>query len=122
MKADSQTMDVAFWIALSLDSVLFSAGMLDSLGHLQKNLPTPMEIGNLEQRKQDRENNASFPATRLAADHGSVGKEILMVPLLAIPTPTLDPEALDYWRKTRRFTEKKCLRSGWTGIECYKKS
>lgn len=59
MKAGAQTMNDASRIALNVDAALFGAGMYQSYG-FQSSAPTPMEIGNFEQRKKDRENNACY--------------------------------------------------------------
>ena len=60
MKAGSQTMESASRIALNVDSALFGAGMYFNQGYISQAGPTPMEIGNFEQRKSDRKNNACY--------------------------------------------------------------
>ena len=62
MKVGAQTMSDASRIALNFDSALFGAGMFrfqDNGGFLSSQY-VPTEIGNLEQRDQDRSNNACF--------------------------------------------------------------
>ena len=59
MKAGATTMSEASRIALNVDAALFGSGMYQNFG-FQRVTPTPMEIGNIEQRKKDRANNACF--------------------------------------------------------------
>ena len=60
MKAGAQTMNDASKIALNVDSALFGAGMLGFQQTYSNSHPTPMEIGNMEQRKKDLNKNACF--------------------------------------------------------------
>lgn len=61
MKAGAQTMIDASRIALNVDSALFGAGMYYHQGNSGLNSgPTPMEIGNFEQKKKDRKRNACY--------------------------------------------------------------
>ncbi len=59
MKAGAQTMNDASRIALNVDAALFGAGMHHEYYGYSSG-PTPIEIGNFEQRKRDRERNAYF--------------------------------------------------------------
>ncbi len=59
MKAGAQTMNEASRIALNVDAALFGAGMHHGYyGHTSG--PTPMDIGNFEQRQRFRERDACF--------------------------------------------------------------
>ncbi len=61
MKAGAQTMIEASRIALNVDSALFGAGMYYHRGFGSQPVgPTPMEIGNFEQKRKDRRRNACF--------------------------------------------------------------
>ena len=53
-------MNDASRIALNVDSALFGAGMLNFQPSQGNFGPTPMDIGNVEQREKDRRNNACF--------------------------------------------------------------
>lgn len=60
MKAGAQNINDASRIALNVDSALFGAGMFRFQGSMGNSAPTPMEIGNFEQRNTDWKKNACF--------------------------------------------------------------
>ena len=60
MKYGARTMSDASRIALNVDSALFGAGMLRFQPRQGSFGPTPMDIGNLEQKDKDRRNNGCF--------------------------------------------------------------
>ena len=62
MKAGARKMNDASRIALNVDSALFGAGIFNFQGTQGTfaSTPIPMDIGNIEQRKKDRKNNACF--------------------------------------------------------------
>ena len=60
MKSGARTMNDASRIALNVDSALFGAGFLNFQTSQGNFGPTPMDIGNLEQRDKDRKNNGCF--------------------------------------------------------------
>ena len=66
LKAGVTTMDEAARIALNVDGALFGAGIFTQQLQSSRSAPTPMEIGNVEQDRQneqrelDRRNNACF--------------------------------------------------------------
>ena len=60
MKAGAQNMNDASRIALNVDAALFGAGMFRPQWPGRFSAPTPMEIGNFEQRAKDRARNACF--------------------------------------------------------------
>ncbi len=59
MKAGVHSTNEASRIAQNVDSAIFGAGMYHAYSKEASGL-TPMEIGNFEQRKHDRERNACF--------------------------------------------------------------
>ena len=66
IKAGAQSMDDASRIALSVDSALFGARMFHNprssfaKESFADPTPTPMDIGNIEQRRKDLQNNSCF--------------------------------------------------------------
>lgn len=77
LKSGVQTMNEASRIALNVDSALFGAGMLGfqygrNTGSSQY---TPMEIGNVEQRDKDRQNNACFKCHKVGCRPWKCGQE-----------------------------------------------
>jgi len=62
MKAGVQTMTEASKIALNVDSALFNSRKFYASSYSGNSgpVPTPMEIGNMEQRRQDMEKNSCF--------------------------------------------------------------
>ncbi len=59
MKAGVQSTNEASRIVLNVDAALFGRGMYRNYS-TETSGPTPMEIGNVEQKKRDRERNACF--------------------------------------------------------------
>ncbi len=59
MKAGVHSINEASRIALNIDAALFGVGMYRNYS-TETSRPTPMEIGNLEQKKRDRERSACF--------------------------------------------------------------
>ena len=59
LKAEARTIIDASRIALNVDSVLWGAGV-HSFQRQRYTGPTPMEIGNIEQRRKDLRNNSCF--------------------------------------------------------------
>lgn len=60
MKSGAQTMNDVSKIVLNIDAALFGESMHNSLFHQSSSVPTPMEIGNVQQRPNDRNNNSCF--------------------------------------------------------------
>ena len=77
MKAGAQTMSDASRIALNVDSALFGAGMFrfQNDGGFPGSQYTPMEIGNVEQRDQDRSNNACSKCHKIGCRPWKCGKK-----------------------------------------------
>ena len=77
MKAGAQTMSDASRIALNVDSALFGAGMFrfQNDGGFPGSQYTPMEIGNVEQRDQDRSNNACCKCHKVGCRPWKCGKK-----------------------------------------------
>ena len=60
MKAGVQSVNDAARIALNVDSAIYGAGSFMRGNFGRDSTPTPMEIGNTEQIRKDRANNACF--------------------------------------------------------------
>lgn len=76
LKAGAQTMQEASKIALNVDSALFGAGMFNFQygGRFTGSQYTPMEIGNVEHRNNDRRNNACFTCHKVGCRPWKCGK------------------------------------------------
>ena len=75
MKAGARTMNDASRIALNVDAALFGSGMLNNQWNNRVSGPTPMEIGNVEQRDRDRRSNACFKCHKVGCRPWKCGKE-----------------------------------------------
>ena len=60
MKAGVQSMKAASRIALNVDSAIFGSRMFQNRLHVSTSVPTPMEIGNMEQKRSDIKRDACF--------------------------------------------------------------
>ena len=72
MKAGAQTMSDASRIALNVDSAMFR---FQNNGGFPGSQNVPMEIGNVEQRDQDRRNNACFKCHKVVCRPWKCGKD-----------------------------------------------
>ena len=76
LKSGAQTINDASRIALNVDAALFGAGMYHFHGNCNQGFgPTPMEIGNFEQREKDRKNNACFKCHKAGCRPWKCGKK-----------------------------------------------
>lgn len=75
MKAGARTMNDASRIALNVDAALFGSGMLNYQWSNRVSVPTPMEIGNVEQKDKDRRSNACFKCHKVGCRPWKCGKE-----------------------------------------------
>ena len=68
-------MNDASRIALNVDAALFGSGMLNYQWSNRVSVPTPMEIGNVEQKDKDRRSNACFKCHKVGCRPWKCGKE-----------------------------------------------
>ena len=75
LKSGAQTMNDASRIALNVDSAIFGAQRFIFTRNGESTNPTPMEIGNIEQKNKDRKNNACFSCHKIGCRPWICGAE-----------------------------------------------